>query len=250
MTDFTTFKSQVNTASSTPDTTPTWTDMLFATASYELRLCGTGAGGASIASASWPTYLKPTSGTAVIPELWNYFGSDASGGVKLTAYDGTSAHYMQWRINWDNTGTFASAPIISAWATTALPAASPGTQPGTGDGTSFINGHATDTSSTSYIKANAYGQGVTAGGTQQTPAANAAGTLTVTSGTAGAVSPGSAAWLATWQSLQAATQYIQDGAIPAATTSGFYYIVLAFYTGANMTGGTLLPQLAVQYTWI
>lgn len=139
----------------------------------------------------------------MIPEMWCYFGSDASGGQKLTTYDGTSAHYMQWRINWDATGTFASAPIISAWKDSTLPAASPGTQPGTGDGSAFVNGQSTDTSNTSYIKANAYGYGVDASGSQQTPASNAAGTLTVSSGTAGAVSPGTGAWLATWQSLQA-----------------------------------------------
>jgi hypothetical protein len=235
LTDFTTLKGQINTGAS--DASPTWTDTLFATANYELRLCGTGAGGASIASASWPTYLKPTSGTAVIPELWGYFGSDASGGSKLTTYDGTSAHYMQFRVNGDNTGTYASAPIVSAWATTALPAASPGTQPGTGDGTSFINGQTTDTSNTSYIKANFYGQGLTSGGSQQTPASNAAGTLAVTSGTAGAVNPGSAAWLATWQSLQAATQYIQNGGTPQAVTANLWYGVFAFYTGVNQVGG-------------
>jgi hypothetical protein len=182
--------------------------------------------------------------------MWGYVGADASGGLKVSTYDATSAHYKQFTVSWDNTGTFASAPIFSAWMNNTLPAATPGTQPGVGDGSSFVNGHATDTSSTSYIKANFYGQGVTTAGVQQTPASNAAGTLAVTSGTAGAVSPGSAAWLATWQSLQAATQFIQDGVIPQAVTAGLYYYVLAFYTGVNMVGGTLVPVLGFQYTWI
>lgn len=247
MSDFTTLKSQFNTGAS--DASTTWTDMLFGTANYEFRLCGTGAGAGNIASASWPTYQRPNS-TGVFPEMWGYVGSDNSGGLKLSTYDGTSAHYMQWRINWDNTGTFAAAPIISAWKDNTLPAASPGTQPGTGDGSAFVNGQTTDTSNTSYIKANAYGQGVTSGGVQQTPSGNAGGTLAVTSGTAGAATPGSAAWLATWQSLQAATQYIQDGATPAATTSGFWYVVFAFYTGPNMTGGTLVPVIGFQYQWV
>lgn len=241
MSDFTTLKAQVNTGTS--DASPTFTDMLFGTANYELRLCGTGAGGATTASASWPTYLKPTSGTIAIPEMWGYFGSDATGGLKVTTYDGTSAHYKQILVNWDNTGTYASAPIVSAWKDNTLPAASAGAQPGTGDGSSFVNGHATDTSSTSYIKINFYGQGLTAAGVQQTPASNAAGTLAVTSGTAGAVSPGSAAWLATWQSAQAATQYIQDGATPQAVTAGLWYGVVVFYTGVNQVGGTLLPVM-------
>lgn len=248
MADFTTAKFQVNTGTS--DASPTFTDVLAATANYELRLCSTGAGNGTTASASWFSILKPTSGTAVIGELWAYLGSDASGGLKVSTYDGTSAHYKQFLLNWDNTGTYASAPIVSAWANNTLPAASPGSQPGTGDGSSFINGHATDTSSTSYIKANFYGQGLTSGGSQQTPASNAGGTLTVTSGTAGAATPGSAAWLATAQSMQAGTQYIQNGGIPQATTAGLWYGILAFFMGVNMTGGTLLPVLGWQYTWV
>jgi len=252
MTDFTVLKLQINTGSGAAGEgsgSATWSDMLFGTASYEMRLCGASAGGGSIASASWPTYLRPGS-TGVIPEMWGYFGSDASGGLKSTTYDGTSAHYLQKRISWDNTGTFASAPIYSAWKDNTLPAAVPGTQPGSGDGTAFINGQSSDTSSTSYIKANFYGQGVTSGGTQQTPSSNAGGTLTATSGTNGAVSPGSGAWLATWQSLQALTQYIQNGGTPAATTAGFWYCAMAYYSGPNMTAGTLLPVEGVQYTWV
>lgn len=247
MSDFTTLKSQINTGVN--DASPTWTDMLFATANYELRLCGTGAGAGNIASASWPVFTRPGS-ASVIPEMWGYFGSDNSGGSKLTTYDGTTSHYMQWRINWDALGTFASAPIISAWKDNTLPAASPGTQPGTGDGSAFVNGQTTDTSNTSYIKANAYGYGVDTGGVQQTPSGNAGGTLTATSGTAGAVSPGTGAWLATWQSLQASSQYIQDAVTPKATTAGFWYTVFAFYSGPNQTGGTLVPVLGFQYTWV
>lgn len=226
--------------------------MLFATSSYELRICASGAGAGNIASASWPIYPRPGSVTA-IPEMWGYFGSDNSGGSKLTTYDGTSAHYMQWRVNWDNTGTFAAANVLSAWKDNTLPAASPGTQPAStsgGDGSSFVNGQSSDTSSTSYIKINAYGSGVTAAGSQETPAANAAGTLTATSGTAGAATPSAASWLATWQSAQAATQFIQGPVTPKATTSGFWYVVFAFYTGPNQTGGTLVPVLGFQYQWV
>lgn len=246
MTDFTTIKLQFNSGT---DGSPTWNDFTTA-ANYELRFCASGAGGASIASASWPAFLKPSSGTAVIPELWAYVGSDNSGGVKIATYDATTAHYMQIRVSWDNTGTYANGPIVSCWKDNTLPSASPGTQTSPGDGSNIVNGHATDTSSTSYLKANFYGQGLTAGGVQQTPAANAAGTMTVTSGTAGAVNPGSAAFLATWQSLQALTQYIQDGATPQATTAGLWYGVFALFTGVNMIGGTLLPILGYQYQWV
>jgi hypothetical protein len=177
--------------------------------------------------------------------MWS-FTADTTG-TKINTYDGTSAHYMQVRISWDNLGTFASAPIISCWANNTYPAASPGTQ-GTSDGSAVVNGHATDTSSTSYLKANAYGFGFS--GSQQTPAANAAGTLAVTTGSAGAATTSTGAFLATWQSLQAATQWIADGAIPTAVTAGLWYIVLSLWTGPNMTGGTLLPVFGFQYSWV
>jgi len=245
--DFTSLVLNLNTGAS--DASPTWTNFTWAGANYEMRLCGSGVGNGSTASASWFPYTRPGT-VGIIPEMWVYTGSDASGGAKVTTYDGTSAHYMQFRINWDNTGTYGSAPIISAWATTGLPAATPGSQPGTGDGTSAINGQSSDTSSTSYLKANAYGQGLTSGGSQQTPGSNAAGTLSATVGSAGAATPGSAAWLATWQSLQAATQYIQNGGTPQAITAGLWYFVLSQYSGPNQTGGTLVYQLGYQYTWV
>lgn len=199
--------------------------MPFATANNEIRLCASGAGTTTTASASWPTYLRPAS-TGVIPEMWA-FTADTTG-LKMATYDGTSAHYMQWRINWDATGTFAAANILSAWKDNTLPAASPGTQPSPtsgGDGSSFVNGANPDTGTspvTSYIKANAYGSGVTAAGTQETPSANAAGTLAVTTGNAsGANNTTAGAWMSTWVSMQAVTSYIQSVATPKATTSGF-----------------------------
>lgn len=246
MSNFTSFALNFNSGT---DASPTWNTLQFGTANHELRLCGTGAGGGSIASASWPIYAQPTTVTA-IPEMWAYTGSDNSGGIKVATYDGTTAHYMQFRLNWDNTGTFASAPIISAWKDNTYPAAVAGSQPGTGDGSSVINGQTTDTSSTSYLKGNAYGQGLTSGGVQQTPGSNAGGTLAATSGSAGAATPGSAAWLATWQSLMSATQYIQNGGTPQATTAGLWYFVLAEYAGPNETAGTLIPVIGVQYSWI
>lgn len=250
MADFTTLYLDANAGSSVTDASPTWNHMTPGGSNYETRFCASGAGGGSIASASWPIYPPPGS-VAVVPEAWVYLGSDASGGLQMKTYDGTTAHYMQFRWNWDNLGTFASAPIISAYKNNTYPAASPGTQGSyPGDGSCIINGQSSDTSSTSYLKANAYGQGLTSGGSQQTPGSNAAGTLAATSGTAGAVNPSSASWLSTWQSLQAATQYIQNGGTPEATTAGLWYWLSALYSGPGMTGGTLTPVLAFVYTYI
>ncbi len=86
---------------------------------------------------------------------------------------------------------------------------------------------------------------------QDTPNANAGGTLAVTTGTAGAVSPPvTPAWLATWQSLQSATQWITGAVTNQALFAGFLYIVLSFWTGPGMTGGLLMPVLYFQYTWV
>lgn len=245
MADFTTIKFQFN---SNTDASPTWQDMLLGTSNYGFRYCAASAGGASIASASWPIYPGPAS-VGVVPECWGYVGSDNSGGIKQATYDGTSAHYMQVRVSWDNLGTFASAPIVSAWKDNTYPAASPGTQPGTGDGSAIINGHATDTGSASYFKAAIYGFGVTSGGTQQTPGSNSGGTVTATTGSAGAVTSTSAAW-SSWQSLQAATQYLQDGATPAATTAGLLYMLSSLWAGPNLRAGTLTPVWGFQYSWV
>ena len=248
MTDFTTLKLQGNTGVS--DASTTWTDVLFGTAGYELRAALSGGGATTTTpSASWPSMLKPASGVTLVNQMWA-FSADTTG-LQINTYDGTTAHYNQFRISWDNLGTFASAPLISAWASSALPAASPGTQPGTGDGTSIVNGTAGESGSLSLLKANAYGYGVDTAGVQQTPAANAAGTETVNGHSgAGGVSPGTGAWLATWQDLQAATDWIVDAVIPKATTAGYWYFVTILRIAFGMTGGTLLPVLGFQYTWI
>lgn len=250
MADFTTLYLDINAGASVTDASPVWNHMTPGGANYEIRFCASGAGAGNISSASWPIYAPPVS-VGVVPEAWAYLGTDNSGGLQMKTYDGTSAHYMQFRWNWDALGTFASAPIISAYKDNTYPAASPGTQIGyPGDGSCIINGQSADTGSTSYLKANAFGYGVDTGGVQQTPSGNAGGTLAATSGTAGAVSPATGAWLSTWQSLQANSQFIQDAVTPKATTAGFWYWVAALYGGPNETGGVLTPVLAFRYTFI
>lgn len=248
MSDFTTIKIQGNTGTS--DASPTWSDWAFGGSSgaNELRFCASGAGAGATASANWPYYTLPGS-VGVVPEVW-LFSADTTGN-KINTYDGTTSHYMQFRFNWDNTGTFASTPSFTFYSDTSHSAASAGTQPGAQSGSPIVNGQSSDTSSTAYIKANAYGYGVDTGGTQQTPSANASGTLSATVGTAGAVSPATGAWLSTWQSLQAATQYIQDAVIPKATTAGLWYFVLALYSGPNMaTSSGMLPVVTLSYTYV
>lgn len=242
MSDFSTLNLQYNTGT---DASPTWTGTAIAfggtSGANELRFASSSnAGSTTTASASWPYITRPGSGTSAVDQLWA-FTSDASG-AQVATYDGTNGKARVLRWNWDNLGTFAAAQQFSWFASSSH------TTPTAGDGS--LVGGSTDTSSTSYFKGNAYGQGVTAGGVQQTPAAGTAGTtLAATSGTAGGVSPGSGAWLTTWQSLQGWIQYIVDGAIPAATTAGNWYFTLALFTGANITTGTFTPVLTFQYSY-
>lgn len=249
MTDFTTLNLQYNTGT---DAAPTWTGTAIAfggsTGANELRWANSVAGmTGGTGSAAWAYYARPAA-TAAVNQLWA-FTTDTTGS-QVATYDGSNGKSNVLRWNWDNTGTFASAPQFSAFSDSTHTAPVPGTQPGGQSGSPVVNGNVTDTSSTSYLKYNAYGFGVTSGGVQQTPAAGAAGTtLLATSGTAGAVSPGSAAFLTTWQSAQGWTQYIVDGQTPQAATAGFWYWTCVLFTGPNMSTGTMLPVVTFQYTY-
>lgn len=245
MSNFTVLKLQVNTGAS--DAAPTWTDVAFGTSGNELRAAvSTGSQTTTTPSASWPSVAKPTSGATLLNAMYA-FTADTTG-YAVTGADGTGSHYNVYRISWDNVGTFASSPIVSAWATSSYPSASPGTQPGTGDGTSVING-TSESSNTSLLKAAFYGVGLTSGGVADNPSSNFGTNPSATSGSAGAVSPTQGAWGA-WQSLQSATQYVQNATTPAATTAGTWNFLLALYLTASMTGGTLLPVFGMQYSWI
>lgn len=151
---------------------------------------------------------------------------------------------LRW--NWDATGTFAAAPQFTAFGDNTHATPSAGTQPGAQAGSPIVNGHATDTSSTSYLKINAYGNG-----SSQAPAAGSVGTNpSATTGSAGSVSPGSAAWLTTWQSAQGWTQYILCTATPAATTANTWNFTLVLFMGVNMsTGSAITPVLSFQYAY-
>lgn len=251
LSDYTNFKIDYNKGT---DASPDWTGTAISpggsAGANELRWCASGAGAAGTGSASWPGFQRPGSVSA-IPELWA-FSADTTG-IKVATYDGSNTNGRVLRWDFDNTGTPVSAFQMSAFATTALPTPTAGSQPSSpsSDGSGIVNGHATDTSSTAYLKGNAYGVGLTNGGTQQTPSAGAAGTtLAATSGSAGSVTPGASAWLSTFQSLQGWTQYILSGDTAKATTAGFWYFTLALYSGPNLCLGTNIgPVIVAQYNY-
>lgn len=251
MANFTTIQCDINTGS---DASPVWTHVLAfggSAGANELRWANSTAGAtSSTASASWPFYVRPAAGTAAVNQMWGFTGDTT--GFQITNYDGTNTNSLILRWDWDNVGTYASAPQFSFFGDSTHTAPSAGTQPGGQSGSPIVNGQSSDTSSTAYVKIQAYGQGVTAGGVQQTPGAGSLSTaVSATDGTAGSVTPGSAAWIAThWQSGQGFVQYILNGATPAATTAGFWYWALILYTGVNMsTASTILPVATYQYTY-
>jgi hypothetical protein len=234
------------------DGTPDWTGTALSaggsSGANELRWCNTGDGAGGTASASWPKFRRLAS-VGVVPELWA-FSADTTG-TKVATYDGTKAASRVLKFAFDNAGTPVSAMKLSSYATSSLGAATPGTQPSdpSTDGSGIVNGHATDTSSTSYLKINAYGSGLTAGGSQETPSSGAAGsTLAATSGTAGAATPSAGSWLSTWQSAQADTQYVQGPAIPQSVTAFDWYWAASLNSGPNLClGSNIAPLFAVQY---
>lgn len=242
MADFTTFRMQLNTGT---NGAPTWTAVPAAGTGtgQELRYHDTSTQGA-IASASWPFMTRPGA-TAAVSYLYVFtadttsLGSLGSGTSTPVAF--SNANYMHSRWDWDNLGTFASAPIFTAYPSTAHGSVT------RGDG-SLLGGHATDTGATarSYLKGNAFGRVTSAGA----PAAAPANGPVVTDGATGALTPTAGAnWNTNYQSMQGDNDYIQFPSTPAAVTADQWNTIFALFTGPNMLTGTHTPILSLKYTF-
>ena len=235
------------------DASPVWTGTALAqngsSGANELRMgLSTGTQTTTTPSASWAYMSRPASGTSVIDRLYAFTGDTT--GSQVATYDGTNGKANVLRISFSNDGNPITAMQFSCFGDSNLTAPSAGTQPPGTHNDAFTNGQSSDTSSTSYIKANAFDQGLTSGGTQRTPSAGSVGTLpTATTGAAGAATPGSNAWLSTWQSLQGWIQYISGTNAPAALSAFFWYFSLIIYIGASISTGTWLPVFVLQYTF-
>src|SRR5678815_783286 len=242
MADFTTLRLEGNTGT---QGTPVWTTVpaTGAGTGQEIRFSDVSTAGA-LASASWPFVTRPTSGTAGIDYAYVFTADTTSLGIlgttSTTPAAFTNASYMQFRWWWDNVGTFASAPIITAYASNAHAAVS------RGDG-SLCGGHASDTGGTarSYLKGNAFGRVVSAGA----PAAAPTNAPVVTDGATGSLAPTAGAnWLTNYQGLQGDNDYISFPSTPAATTQDQWNCMYRLFTGANQTPGTLTPVVSLKYT--
>lgn len=204
--------------------------------------------GVSIASAAWPGTNRPSSGTAQLPYAYAYTADAVDLGVlgnsTTTPAAWVSTDYKWCRWSWDAVGSFASAPIVTAYLTTAHGAITRGNNT---SADSILSGNTTDTGATarSFLKGNWYGNGAS-----QLPAAAPTNVPLVTDGVTGSVVPGSAAWLANYQGLQGDNDYITCTATPAATTANVWYGILALFMGATETPAifSFVPSLKITWT--
>lgn len=239
MADFTVLKMEANHGTLGA---PVWVEV-GPTANHEVRWSDS-ATQHNVASASWPAMIRPAA-TSIVSYTYAYT-ADATGWGFISgqaspcpAY--SKDNYLWARWNWDNTGTFASAPIFTAYPTTAHGAIT------RGDGT-LLGGHATDTGATarSYLKGNAYGRVDSAGA----PAAGPANAPVVTDGTTGSVSPAAGAnWLTNFQGLQGDNDWITAPFTPAATTANTWSLHFALFTGPNETPALYVVVMTLKYTW-
>jgi hypothetical protein len=238
--DFTTLNHEVNTGTLG---SPTWT-VVSGGSNKEIRFSDVSSAGLATASASWPFMTRPAATGGV--DYAYAFTADTTGlgiidaGSNVpTAF--SNANYLFGRWNWDALGTFASAPIFTAYPTTGHGSVS------RGDG-SVLGGHATDTGATarSYLKGNAFGRVDSAGA----PAAAPANAPTVTDGATGAVTPSAGAnWATNYQGLQGDNDWLAFPSTPAATTADKWSHIFRLFTGPNMSPGTLVPVMSLKYTY-
>jgi hypothetical protein len=241
MADFTTLRMEGNDHSTGA---PNWVEV-GPTANHEVRWSDLDTQ-KDIASAAWPAMIRPAA-TSIVSYTYAYTADatgngfySQSGAVACPAFSKDNYLWARWW--WDNLGTFASAPIFTAYPTGAHGAIV------RGDG-SLLGGSA-DTkpgaSEFSYLKGNAYGQVVTAGA----PGAGPANAPVVTDGTVGSVSPAAGAnWLANFQSLQGDNDYITAPFTPAATTQDQWNLEFALFTGPNETPALYTVVMSLKYTW-
>ncbi|MBA7573668.1 hypothetical protein ES708_15466 [subsurface metagenome] len=199
----------------------------------------------NVASAAWLAMIRPAA-TAIVSYTYAYtadgtgngFISNA-GAVDCPAYDKDNYRWARW--NWDNLGTFASAPIFTAYPSVAHGAV-------VRDDGSLLGGKIADTGGTgySYLKGNAFGRVDSAG----VPAAAPAAAPVVGDGTVGSVSPGAGAnWLANFQSLQGDNDYITAPFTPVATTADKWSLHFTLFTGPNMVPTLYTVVMSLKYTW-
>lgn len=243
MADFTILKMEANHGTLGA---PAWVEV-GPTAAHEVRWSDS-ATQKNIASAAWPATIRPAA-TAIVSYTYAYTADAVgdgfisnSGAIDCPAF--SKDNYLWGRFNWDNTGTYASAPIFTAYLTTAHAAITRQNPDG-----GLLQGSA-DTkpgaSAFSYLKGNAWGRVDSLGA----PGAGPANAPVVTDGTVGSVSPAAGAnWLANFQSLMGDNDYITAPFTPAATAANTWSLEYALFTGPNMLPALYQVVMSIKYTW-
>jgi hypothetical protein len=227
---------------------PTWTTLNNGGTSgaNELRFSDQSNQG-STASASWPYTTRPGSTSAATFQYQYAFTADTTslgylGSGSSTPVAWSNSNYNDKRWNWDNLGTFASAPIFTMYPTTAHGSITRGDN-------SPLGGNTTDTGATarSYFKGNGWGRVTSAGA----PAAAPSNAPVVTDGTTGALTPTAGAnWLTNYQGLQGDNDWIAFPSTPAATTADSWPVTLMLFCGPNMATGTYAAiVVSLKYTF-
>lgn len=190
--------------------------------------------------------IRPAA-TQSVPYIYD-FTADTTGNGSYGAGAGNNPatysnnNYLQSRWNWDNTGTFASAIITTAYNDSSH------NSPTVRGGGAILAGHATDTGATarSYLKANFFGR-VDSGGA---PAAAPTNAPVVTDGSTGAATPSAGAnFLTNYQGLMADVDWILAPFTPAAVTADKWTGQICLFTGPNQTPAVNIPLCTLRYTW-
>lgn len=230
------------------DASPTWVTL--SAAGGEIRWAADNAAYETTGASAWPLYDRDASATPV-PMVY-FFTADATGS-KFDSYSTASppaSGRLMLRVHTDSgeTGTWGSAPIITAYPDTSHGAVT------TGNG-SILGGSAdtlTGGTYTSYLKGAAYGVDNTA---QTNAPSTLPGSVTATSWAGSAsVAPANATSWTAWQSLQGDNHYITCNITPNANGGSVggaldWHFMIRLYNGPNMTTGTLTPVVSAKYTY-
>lgn len=228
---------------------PTWTNITLPMSGVGVELRWSDQGNQiATASAGWPGFTRPASGTTNATSFFLYYfnsdnsGNGITGGASPVAF--TNNNYFMLRWSDLGNGSYAASPLMTAYDDNTHSA------PTSRNSAGFPNnlaGNASDTGATarSYMKANAYGY------FGQAPAAAPNSPPAVTDGSTGALTPATNNWLTNYQGLMANIDYISHGQQPANNVAQKWYFMLAMFSGANMATGVYANTVvSMQYTWI
>lgn len=217
----------------------------------ELRFSDGSANGA-IGSAAWPLMTRPVATSAVSYQyaatadttLLGYLGGSSNVPIAWS-----NANFNDARWTWDNLGTFASAPIFTAFLDTSHAAIVRSPNATNSGVANLLQGSTVDTGSParSYLKGNAWGRVSSAGAPTVAPS-NAP---VVTSGATGSAVPTAGAnWLGQYQGLMGLTDFITAPFTPTGATADSWQVMLHLFTGPNENVGTYAAiTIAISYTF-